>query len=107
MTDVTEPTEIPLIVSVDDHIVEPAHLWETWLPARFKGGWGPGTQPGSGGAWLDRQMGTIEIDGRPVVLAIATSGTDHASGTVTLTKLAAWATDHVDPSSAPSAPVCR
>lgn len=82
-------------------------LGDTGLPARFKGGWGPGTQPGSGGAWLDRQMGTIEIDGRPVVLAIATSGTDHASGTVTLTKLAAWATDHVDSSSAPSAPVCR
>ena len=36
MSDVTEPTEIPLIVSVDDHIVEPAHLWETWLPAKFK-----------------------------------------------------------------------
>ena len=26
--------EIPRIVSVDDHVVEPAHLWDTWLPAR-------------------------------------------------------------------------
>lgn len=23
-------------VSVDDHIIEPAHLWQTWLPARFR-----------------------------------------------------------------------
>jgi len=29
-------TPLPRIVSVDDHIVEPAHLWQTWLPARFK-----------------------------------------------------------------------
>jgi predicted TIM-barrel fold metal-dependent hydrolase len=25
-----------MIVSVDDHVVEPAHLWQTWLPAKFK-----------------------------------------------------------------------
>ena len=29
-------TALPRIISVDDHIVEPAHLWETWLPARFR-----------------------------------------------------------------------
>jgi predicted TIM-barrel fold metal-dependent hydrolase len=29
-------TPLPKIISVDDHIVEPAHLWETWLPARFR-----------------------------------------------------------------------
>lgn len=29
-------TEIPRIVSVDDHVVEPAHLWQRWLPARFR-----------------------------------------------------------------------
>jgi predicted TIM-barrel fold metal-dependent hydrolase len=28
-------TELPKIVSVDDHVVEPPHLWETWLPERF------------------------------------------------------------------------
>jgi len=33
---VTEPTPIPLIVSVDDHVVEPSHLWQEWLPAKFK-----------------------------------------------------------------------
>ena len=28
--------EIPKIVSVDDHVVEPAHLFERWLPARYR-----------------------------------------------------------------------
>jgi acyl-CoA synthetase (AMP-forming)/AMP-acid ligase II len=28
--------ELPRIISVDDHVVEPAHLWRTWLPARFR-----------------------------------------------------------------------
>jgi predicted TIM-barrel fold metal-dependent hydrolase len=32
----TESPEIPLIVSVDDHVVEPPHLWQTWLPERFR-----------------------------------------------------------------------
>ncbi len=28
--------ELPRIISVDDHVVEPAHLWATWLPARHR-----------------------------------------------------------------------
>ena len=28
--------EIPRIVSVDDHVIEPAHLFERWLPARYR-----------------------------------------------------------------------
>jgi predicted TIM-barrel fold metal-dependent hydrolase len=28
--------DLPKIVSVDDHVVEPAHLWQTWLPQRFR-----------------------------------------------------------------------
>ncbi len=27
---------IPRIVSVDDHVVEPPHVWQTWLPSKFK-----------------------------------------------------------------------
>lgn len=27
---------IPRIISVDDHVVEPAHIWQSRLPARFK-----------------------------------------------------------------------
>jgi predicted TIM-barrel fold metal-dependent hydrolase len=30
------PVEIPKIVSVDDHVVEPPHVWQRWLPARFR-----------------------------------------------------------------------
>jgi hypothetical protein len=25
-----------MIVSVDDHVIEPPHVWETWLPARYR-----------------------------------------------------------------------
>ena len=28
--------ELPKIISVDDHVVEPAHLWERWLPERYR-----------------------------------------------------------------------
>ncbi len=28
--------EIPKIVSVDDHVVEPSHLWQTWLPSALR-----------------------------------------------------------------------
>jgi predicted TIM-barrel fold metal-dependent hydrolase len=28
--------ELPRIVSVDDHVVEPSHLWQTWLPAKLR-----------------------------------------------------------------------
>ena len=28
--------ELPKIVSVDDHVVEPPHVWEQWLPAKFR-----------------------------------------------------------------------
>ncbi|NEE08703.1 amidohydrolase family protein, partial [Streptomyces sp. SID7499] len=29
-------TELPRIISVDDHVIEPAHLFDTWLPARYR-----------------------------------------------------------------------
>jgi predicted TIM-barrel fold metal-dependent hydrolase len=28
--------ELPRIISVDDHVVEPPHVWQTWLPARHR-----------------------------------------------------------------------
>jgi predicted TIM-barrel fold metal-dependent hydrolase len=28
--------DFPKIVSVDDHVVEPAHVWEQWLPAKHR-----------------------------------------------------------------------
>jgi hypothetical protein len=29
-------SELPKIVSVDDHVIEPAHLFEMWLPEKYK-----------------------------------------------------------------------
>ena len=28
--------ELPKIISVDDHVVEPAHVWQTWLPQKYR-----------------------------------------------------------------------
>jgi predicted TIM-barrel fold metal-dependent hydrolase len=28
--------ELPKVISVDDHVIEPAHLFETWLPAKYR-----------------------------------------------------------------------
>ena len=27
---------VPKIVSVDDHVVEPPHVWQTWLPEKHR-----------------------------------------------------------------------
>jgi predicted TIM-barrel fold metal-dependent hydrolase len=31
-----ETVDLPRIVSVDDHVVEPPHVWQTWLPKRLR-----------------------------------------------------------------------
>jgi predicted TIM-barrel fold metal-dependent hydrolase len=28
--------ELPKIISVDDHVLEPPHVWQTWLPAKYR-----------------------------------------------------------------------
>ena len=35
-TDLPQVKEIPLIVSVDDHVIEPPHVWQDRLPAKYK-----------------------------------------------------------------------
>ena len=30
------PVELPKIISVDDHVVEPSHVWQTWLPKEYR-----------------------------------------------------------------------
>src|SRR4051794_1784581 len=27
---------VPKIISVDDHVVEPPHVWQTWLPKKYR-----------------------------------------------------------------------
>ena len=29
-------SELPKIISVDDHVVEPPHVWQTWLPEKHR-----------------------------------------------------------------------
>jgi len=31
-----DETTIPKIISVDDHVVEPPHVWRDWLPAKYR-----------------------------------------------------------------------
>ena len=31
-----DEASIPKIISVDDHVVAPAHVWERWLPAKYR-----------------------------------------------------------------------
>jgi predicted TIM-barrel fold metal-dependent hydrolase len=31
-----DEANIPKIISIDDHVVEPPHVWQTWLPEKFK-----------------------------------------------------------------------
>ncbi len=31
-----DEANIPKIISIDDHVVEPAHVWQAWLPEKFK-----------------------------------------------------------------------
>jgi len=56
--------------------------------AQTKSGWGPGVTSGDADGWLDRQMGVITIRGKPIAVAIATTASNHTSGTQTLTAIA-------------------
>jgi predicted TIM-barrel fold metal-dependent hydrolase len=60
--------ELPKIISVDDHVVEPAHVWETWLPERYRAD-GPRIERRRVGGMKHIGGGTYEQefteDGRP------------------------------------------
>lgn len=63
-------------------------------PVRFKGGWGPDP----GGSYLVRQMGIMTLDGRLLPISVMTrpvSGSFDA-GTQNLTRIAQWATRHIN-----------
>jgi predicted TIM-barrel fold metal-dependent hydrolase len=36
MTQQLDVDRIPPIVSLDDHVIEPAHVWERWLPQKYR-----------------------------------------------------------------------
>ena len=76
--------------------------------ARLKGGWGPGSEPGVNGGYLDRQLGIVKVGGRSLAVAIATKPADgsHESGIRNLTKIAEWLKSHVEVDDAPASAQC-
>lgn len=72
---------------------------DTWgfgsagVPAKWKGGWGPGTD----GKYLVRQMGTMEIGGEETVVTLAAIPDDGTfeSGQAMATSIASWAATHL------------
>lgn len=71
-------------------------LGSAGLPARFKGGWGPGI----GGGYLVRQVGLLEPGGGKgsvvVALAAEPASDDFAAGTQMLSELAKWVAANVN-----------
>lgn len=63
------------------------------FPASWKGGWGPGTD----GRYLVRQMGTMDVNGREIVLAMAAIPDDGSfeSGQAMLSHIARWSAAHL------------
>jgi hypothetical protein len=91
--------------------VVPGQRWglgSAGVPAQFKGGWGPGAQPGVGGSYLDRQMGVLLIDGKPLAVALGTRPADgsHGTGTRNLTAMARWVVSHADVRKVAARPRC-
>ena len=66
-------------------------LGSTGLPARWKGGWGPGTD----GRYLVRQMGVLEVEGGEAVVTLAALPDDGSfeTGQSMATSVAQWATE--------------
>jgi hypothetical protein len=89
----------------------PAQRWglgAAGVEAQLKGGWGPGSQPGVGGGYLDRQMGVLTIHGKPLAVTIASLPADgaHGTGTSALTAIARWVVSHASVRRVPARPRC-
>jgi hypothetical protein len=69
--------------------------------ARWKGGWGPGTD----GRYLVRQMGTLEVGGETLVVTLAAIPSDgqFASGQRIATSVARWVREHATKFAGPGA----
>ena len=78
------------------------------VPNQFKGGWGPGSEPGVAGGYFDRQMGVVTIDGRPLAVAVASRPADgsHETGAANLTAIARWLVENADVSALPARARC-
>ena len=81
-------------------------LGSTGNAAQFKAGWGPGVSPGQGDGWLDRQLGIVMVDDRPIAVAMITTAADHPSGARSLTTIARWVVAHINAKRAPRTAQC-
>lgn len=77
-----------LLDQMADVTVESWGLGATGVPAKWKGGWGPGID----GRYLVRQMGVIEASGKAAVVAMAAIADDGSfeSAQAMLTEIALW-----------------
>jgi predicted TIM-barrel fold metal-dependent hydrolase len=48
-----DPRDVPWIVSVDDHVIEPPHVWQSWLPERFRDRGPRVVRDGSSVEWVE------------------------------------------------------
>ncbi|CAM5499607.1 hypothetical protein SMICM304S_12094 [Streptomyces microflavus] len=84
-------TELPRIVSVDDHVIEPAHLFSTWLPAKYRER-GPQPLMVAGAAGVDRlpeEAGGVGLGLPEAVLLFEEAGRALLPGPLVATHLAA------------------
>jgi predicted TIM-barrel fold metal-dependent hydrolase len=85
-------SELPRIISVDDHVIEPPHVWQRWLPQRYRED-GPRVERQRGGVrFLKRRQAFKQSDdgvwadvwvyeglAMPLVGGIASAGSDKAA----------------------------
>lgn len=88
------------VLRLMDQVI-PSERWglgAAGVPASFKGGWGPGWQPGTPGSYLDRQMGLLVIHHKALAVAIAAVPADgnHETGARELTRIASWVAAHAN-----------
>ena len=62
--------EIPRIISVDDHVIEPAHVWQDYLPAAFR----------DAGPRLVRVKGRLRFEPRHMAFRETPTGTGPTAG---------------------------
>jgi hypothetical protein len=98
------------VLSLMNEVI-PAQRWglgAAGVDAQFKGGWGPGSEPGVGGGDFDRQMGVMTIDGKPLVVTMAVRPADgsHDTGTRNLTTIARWLVAHANVHELPARARC-
>lgn len=81
---------------------EPWGIGAAGVPAKWKGGWGPGTD----GRYLVRQTGVIEVAGKEVVVSMAATADDGTfeTGQSMLSRIAKWTASRLADRVGPPAP---